>query len=64
MGDQAPLGLGDFSFALGVERHLHTAWRELGPTLEEVINLSALPLYGDMDAVSVVFGEEDEKKLK
>lgn len=38
-------------------------WGKFGPTLEDVINLNTLPLYGEINALGATFEEEDEEKL-
>lgn len=44
-----------------MESHkLVTTWGEFEPTLEDVLNLMALPLYGETNPMSVSLGKEDE----
>lgn len=37
---------------------------KFGPTLEDVLNLIALPLYGETNAIGATSKEEDEDKLQ
>lgn len=48
-----------------VETHTFiAAWGKFGPTLEDVLDLMALPLYGETNSIGVTFEEEDEDKLQ
>lgn len=39
------------------------SWGEFGPTLENVVSLTKMPLYGVRNDMGMVLGEEDEAKL-
>lgn len=46
-----------------VESHKFCWLGRVGPTLEDVLNLMALPLYGETNTMGVTFEGEDEDKL-
>lgn len=37
---------------------------EFGPTLEDVLNITALPLYGETNTMGLILEGEDEDKLQ
>lgn len=40
------------------------SWGTFGPTLEDMMNLTTLPLGGETKAISMAVGQEDEDKLQ
>lgn len=47
-----------------MESHSFIAvWEKFGPTLEDVFNLMALPLYGEVNTIGLILEEEEEDNL-
>lgn len=56
--DRKPADLKILMSSLSVDTHtFNTAWREFGPTLEDVIMLSSLSLFGEAQVAILTEGE-------
>lgn len=52
-------------FRWSVETHSFiVAWGELSPTLEVIVALTCLPMFGETDAIKIILNETDGKKLE
>lgn len=59
------LPLGKFSIKVEYRKaHLPGGLGEFNPTLEDVLRLTHLPLFGDANAMGIKLDEDDQLKMK
>lgn len=49
---------------LSMETHIFTYWEEFTPTLEDVLVMFYLPIFGDEGATGLILFEEEERKAQ